>query len=80
MVSKDISIDEEITDDIKYALTSRYNTINDNPYEEKVLNLNCYKMDISHTNIKRNTPNPSTDDHPFNGCLCRRCRWFQKRY
>ena len=26
-------------------------------------------MDISHTNIKRNTPNPSTDDHPFNGCF-----------
>jgi O-antigen ligase len=42
VVSKDISIDEEITDDIKYALTSRYNTINDNPYEEKVLNLNLF--------------------------------------
>jgi O-antigen ligase len=42
VVSKDISIDEEITDDIKYAVTSRYNTINDNPYEEKVLDLSLF--------------------------------------
>ena len=42
VVSKDISLDEEITDDIKYAVTSRYNTINDNPYEEKVLGLSLF--------------------------------------
>lgn len=42
VVSKDISLDEEITDDIKYAVTSRYNTINDNPYEEKVLDLSLF--------------------------------------
>jgi len=42
VVSKDIVINEEINDEIKYAVTSRYNTINDNDYEEKVLDLNLF--------------------------------------
>lgn len=42
VVSKDIIIDEEIPYEIKYAVTSRYNTINDNPYEEKVLDLTLF--------------------------------------
>ena len=42
VVSKDITVDEEITDEIKYAVTSRYKTINDNPYEEKVLDLSLF--------------------------------------
>ena len=42
VVSRDVTVDEEITDEIKYAITSRYNTINDNPYEEKVLDLSLF--------------------------------------
>ena len=34
VVSKDIVIDEDIDSEIKYAITSRYRTINDNVYEE----------------------------------------------
>lgn len=42
VVSRDISVDDEITDDIKFAITSRYNTINDNVYEETVLNISLF--------------------------------------
>jgi len=42
VVSRDVTVDEEITNEIKYAITSRYNTINDNPYEEKVLDLSLF--------------------------------------
>ena len=42
VVSRDISVDEEITDDIKFAITSRYNTINDNVYEDTVLNISLF--------------------------------------
>ena len=37
VVSKDIVIDEDIDSEIKYAITSRYRTINDNVYEREVL-------------------------------------------
>ena len=42
VVSKDIVIDEEIDQELKFAITSRYSTINDNVYEEEVLNLNIF--------------------------------------
>ena len=35
VVSKDIVIDEDIDSEIKYAITSRYRTINDNVYERE---------------------------------------------
>ena len=38
VVIKDIVIDEDIDSEIKYAITSRYRTINDNVYEREVLN------------------------------------------
>ena len=40
VVSKDISIDEDIDQELKFAITSRYSTINDNKYEEEILKLN----------------------------------------
>ncbi len=42
VVSRDITVDEDITDDIKFAITSRYHTINDNVYEETVLNVSLF--------------------------------------
>lgn len=42
VVSKDIVIDEEIDSEIKYAITSRYRTINDNTYEREVLKLKLF--------------------------------------
>ncbi|MDA9645436.1 hypothetical protein N9T02_01025 [Candidatus Actinomarina] len=42
VVSRDIKIDEEISNDLKFAITSRYNTINDNPYEKEVLQLTLF--------------------------------------
>ncbi len=45
VVSRDITIDEEITDDIKYAITSRYNTINDNQYEDIVLDIKLFYIE-----------------------------------
>lgn len=42
VVSKDIQIDEDISNDFKFALTSRYKTINDNVYEKEVLNLKLF--------------------------------------
>jgi hypothetical protein len=45
VVSRDITIDEEITDDIKYAITSRYNTINDNQYEDIVLDIKLFYVE-----------------------------------
>ncbi len=42
VVSRDIKVDEDITDDIKFAITSRYHTINDNVYEETVLNVSLF--------------------------------------
>ena len=38
----DISIDEEIEEELKYAITSRYQTINDNVYEREVLKLKLF--------------------------------------
>lgn len=40
VVSRDISIDEDIDQELKFAITSRYSTINDNKYEEEILKLN----------------------------------------
>lgn len=45
VVSKDITIDEEIDQELKFAITSRYSTINDNVYEEEVLNLKIFYFD-----------------------------------
>ena len=42
VVSKDIVIDEDIDSEIKYAITSRYRTINDNVYEREVLKLKLF--------------------------------------
>ncbi len=42
VVSRDIQIDEDISNDLKFAITSRYSTINDNVYEEEVLKLNLF--------------------------------------
>lgn len=42
VVSKDISIDEEIDQELKFAITSRYSTINDNKYEEEILELKLF--------------------------------------
>ena len=42
VVSRDISIDEEIEEELKYAITSRYQTINDNVYEREVLKLKLF--------------------------------------
>lgn len=42
VVSRDVSIDEEINDELKYAITSRYQTINDNVYESEVLKLKLF--------------------------------------
>lgn len=42
VVSRNITVDEYITDDIKFAITSRYHTINDNVYEETVLNISLF--------------------------------------
>lgn len=42
VVSRNITVDEYITDDIKFAITNRYHTINDNVYEETVLNISLF--------------------------------------
>ncbi len=42
VVSRDLVVDEEITDELKYAITSRYSTINDNRYEEDYLKLSLF--------------------------------------
>lgn len=42
VVSKDLTIDEEISDELKYAITSRYSTINDNVYEQEYLKLRLF--------------------------------------
>ncbi len=42
VVSRDISIDEEIEEELKYVITSRYQTINDNVYEREVLKLKLF--------------------------------------
>jgi len=45
VVGRDIVIDEEIDQELKYAITSRYSTINDNVYEKEVLNLKLFYFD-----------------------------------
>ncbi len=45
VVSRDVTVDEELTDDIKFAITSRYHTINDNVYEETVLNIKLFYIE-----------------------------------
>ena len=45
VVSRDISIDEEIEEELKYAITSRYQTINDNVYEREVLKLKLFYLE-----------------------------------
>ena len=42
MVSKNIAIDETISEELKFAITSRYKTINDNKYEKEVLELSLF--------------------------------------
>ena len=42
VVSKDVSIDEDINQELKFAITSRYSTINDNKYEEEILELKLF--------------------------------------
>ena len=42
VVSKDVSIDEDIDQELKFAITSRYSTINDNKYEEDILELKLF--------------------------------------
>ena len=42
VVSKDLNIDEEISDELKYAITSRYSSINDNVYEQEYLKLRLF--------------------------------------
>ena len=42
VVSRDLVVDEEITDELKYAITSRYSTINDNVYEQEYLKLRLF--------------------------------------
>ena len=42
VVSKNIAIDETISEELKFAITSRYKTINDNKYEKEVLELSLF--------------------------------------
>ena len=42
VVSKNVVIDETISDELKFAITSRYKTINDNKYEREVLELSLF--------------------------------------
>lgn len=42
VVSRDIILDSDISDELKYAITNRYSTINDNKYEEEVLELSLF--------------------------------------
>ena len=42
VVSRDLVVDEEITDELKFAITSRYSSINDNVYEQEYLKLNLF--------------------------------------
>ena len=42
VVSRDLVVDEEISDELKFAITSRYQTINDNVYEAEYLKLNLF--------------------------------------
>ena len=42
VVSRDIQIDDDIGNDLKFAITSRYSTINDNVYEKEVLKLKLF--------------------------------------
>ena len=45
VVGKDIVVDEEITQELKFAITSRYSTINDNAYEEEYLQLSLFYIE-----------------------------------
>ena len=42
VVSRDLVVDDEISDELKFAITNRYRTINDNVYEEEYLKLNLF--------------------------------------
>ena len=42
VVSKDIVLDSDISEELKYAITNRYSTINDNKYEKEVLELSLF--------------------------------------
>lgn len=42
VVSRDLVVDDEISDELKYAITSRYQTINDNVYEAEYLKLKLF--------------------------------------
>ena len=42
VVSRNIVVDEDISQELKFAVTSRYSTINDNKYEDEVLKLNLF--------------------------------------
>ena len=42
VVSRDIVLDSDISEELKYAITNRYSTINDNKYEKEVLELSLF--------------------------------------
>lgn len=45
VVSRDLVVDEEISNELKYAITSRYSSINDNVYENEYLQLSLFYFD-----------------------------------
>jgi hypothetical protein len=42
VVGKDVVIDQDISEDLKFAITNRYSTINDNQYEKEILQLSLF--------------------------------------
>ena len=42
VVSRNVVIDSEISEELKFAITNRYSTINDNKYEEEILELGLF--------------------------------------
>ena len=55
VVSRDLVVDEEITDELKYAITSRYSTINDNVYEQEYLKLRLFYFENGRRRHDRRT-------------------------
>lgn len=45
VVSRDLVIDEDISEELKFAITSRYQTINDNVYEKEFLKLKLFYLE-----------------------------------
>ena len=42
VVSRNIVLDSDITEELKFAITNRYSTIYDNKYEEEILELGLF--------------------------------------